>query len=319
MKKKYCRLIYGLLAFAILLFGICTFFLYDTNRTKKFKSIGKITAILNNENNVFWKDTWQGLREEALSQQLALSEYQIESSESIADYLEIAVLSGTDGIIFNPSTIHDEESRQLLRQAYEENIALISLDSLYEEVPTLGITVDNLSGSQKIADYILSHISNEKIILLTYEITYSSSLRTRLETIQTALEENGYQEEVILLTIPNGEVEKREYLKNYLTSFEENAFLVTVGPQQTVSAARTVFSLDDPNQFRVIGFGESQEAIELLKKDGIEALLIQDNKQMGSLAVKYMAERLSGSEWTQDGIFVENFLYTGSVIDSLES
>ena len=317
MKRKHTYVIYTLLFFSVLIFVICLFFLYFSNRTDSSESIGKITAILNNEQNIFWKDTWKGLRAEAKNQRIALSEYQVTSKESIADYLEIAILSGTDGIIFNASNVHDTESKELLRQAYECGIVLISLDSAYEDVPALCLKIDNVSSSKKIADYILKNSKEEKIILLTYDVYYSSSLQTRFDTVKTSLIENGCQDRLILLEIPNENVEIREYLNHYLKNFEGNAFLVGTGPGQTLISARTVSSLDLSEQFRIIGFGESQEAIDFLKEGSIEALLIQNNQQMGSLAVSYMAEALTGNEVPKNSVFVDSSLYTASTIDTL--
>ncbi|MDO4275602.1 MAG: substrate-binding domain-containing protein [Eubacteriales bacterium] len=317
MEKKHKFLIYGLLSFTLLLIMIFILYLYRMSKPEQTISRGKITAILNNENNLFWKDTWEGLRKEAEDRNFELAEYQVTSGDSIADYLEIAVLTETNGIIFNPSMVRDPQSEEFLREAHEKGIPLISVDSDYKNVPSLSIKLDNISSSQKIADYILQNIKGEKIILLTYDVNYSSPLHTRLDTIRRSLTDHGYEDNIILLKIPNDEVEIREYLNTYLSDFQENAFLIGTGPQQTLYTARTIFSLGLTEQFHLIGFGESQEAIDLLKKGAIEALLIQNNRQMGSLSVKYMEEALSGSSLPDSSVFVDSSLYTDSNIDTL--
>lgn len=287
-----------------------------TNTSRQPQSGMKVTAILNSE-NLFWQNIWDSIREEAASKNLSLSEYQVSSTESIADYLEIALLSETDGIIFNPSNIHDDTSRDFLAQAHEKGICLISLDANYTEVPTIHLGIDNIADSEKIVNYILNHITNENIIFLKYSETRSSTLSTRMQTMQTLLKEHGFKDRIIELELPSGEIERQEMLIEYFSDFSASAFLIGSGPQQTLTAAKAISTLNSSQTIRILGFGESEEAIEFLKNGTIEAMLIQNNKQMGRLAIHYIEEYLNKAHPASGAIYVESSLYTSNTANSI--
>lgn len=307
-KQKYLNIM--LSVFAVFLLTGALVFQYRSSHPVQTTTAGRLTAILYNEQNIFWKKTWEGLREEAAAEGFDLSEYQVGNMESIADYLEIAILSDTNGIIFDPSTIHDQESVQLISEASDKGICLVALDAGYEDVPVIYIGIDNISSSQKIAEYIHTQINGEKILLLNREINYSSNLKIRQDTIWSALADMGHEGQLCLVKIPNDSIELREYLSSYLSSLEEPAFLICIGPGQTLTAAKTVLSLNASDQFRIVGFGESEETIELLEEHAIEALLIQDNKQMGSLAIQCAGRFLAGENVSRSSYTIDNFLYT---------
>lgn len=311
-KQKYAVCLLAVLV--ICLFAGYAGFLYFSNYPAEARAAGKITAILNKEQSQFWKKTWEGLREEAAARHFDLSEYQVTNTESIVDYLEIAILTDTDGIIFNPSNVHDEATKELLREASDKGICLIALDTNYEDVPVIFLGIDNVSSGEKIAEYIHQQITDEQILLLSYEVNHSSALVIRLEAIQQALEALGYQDQIRVLKIPNNTseltgVEIREYLNDYLPSVEGNAFIVGIGPLQTLYAAKTVLSLNASEQFRVVGYGESQKAAELLADNAIEALLMQNNKQMGSISVRYLDDFLSGEASSPLTVYIDSSLY----------
>lgn len=317
MDIKQKILMKGLLAVItvyVIVFGLLC---WKMIRPEEIPLEGKITAILNLEQNLFWENTWKGMRQEANELRYELAEYQVNSQESIADYLEIALLTDTDGIIFNASFLKDEESVQFLDMAYDREIPLITLDTAYEDIPVLSLTNNNPLSGEMIANYILEQIGEERIILLSYDVNYSSSLSIRQEAIQNALEEAGYADKLILLTIPDEELEIREYLADYLSDMDSPVFLVGCGPQQTLYAARTVSALKLSDQVRVVGFGESEEAIDFAESGVIEAMLVQDNEQMGRLAIQYMKEMQEKKLSLPCTVFVDSYLYTNDNIDSL--
>lgn len=316
MNRMHHHLIRFLILLALILCILFAVLFYRTNVSPQPETAGKITAILNSE-NLFWQNIWEALREESETQQFSLSEYQVSSTESIADYLEIALLTGSDSIIFNPSTIHDTASQNFLEQAYEKGICLVSLDADYTEVPTIHLGIDNIADSEKIASYVMKHISEEKIIFLKYQNTHSSTLLTRMKTIQELLTAGGYGDRILELELVTGEIARQEMLIQYFTDFSDAAFVIGCGPQQTLAAAKAVSSLHAQERIRVLGFGESDEAIEFLKNGDIEAMLIQNNKQMGTLAIQYIKEYLEGNYPAPASVYVESSLYTSNTANSI--
>lgn len=316
MSKIQKFFFYLLLCMTLLLTILFVFLLRKTNSSVQTQTSGKITAILNTE-NLFWQNIWNALREESTAENFSLSEYQISSTESISDYLEIALLTNPKAIIFNPSTIHDDESRELLVQAHAQDICLIALDSPYPALPSIHLGIDNVADSEKIANYIIKHITNEKIVFLKYRNTLSTTLLTRMETMQSLLKEQGYSDSVIELELPTGEIARQETLLQYFNSCTDPVFIVGCGPQQTLTAAKALSAANTKKKIRILGFGESDEAIEFLKNNLIEAMLIQNNEQMGRLAIRSIAEFKEGTTPSSDSIYVESSLYTSNTANSI--
>ena len=174
-------------------------------------------------------------------------------------------------------------------------MALISLDSRYSDVPAFYIGIDNAAASRSITDYITERIQEEHIFLISNYINYSNPLNIRFHTIQELLAASGYQNRMEILRLPQDNTEIREYLNQQLTDFDGSAYIVAIGPQQTLITARLLAQMDDSSRFHLIGFGETDEAFSLLDAGMIEALLVQDNHQLGTLAAEYMEKLLNGT------------------------
>ncbi len=295
MNRKYRLYMTLLLCLSglVLILYLCLY--CHLNKNTETAPAHRITAILNSEDNLFWGGVWKNLRTTAAKCHLDISEYQLTLSESVNDYLEIALETGTDGIIFNPSSVFNDDTRKLLQKAHDAGMALISLDSRYSDVPAFYIGIDNAAASRSITDYITERIQDEHIFLISNYINYSNPLNIRFHTIQELLTASGYQNRMEILRLPQDNTEIREYLNQQLTDFDGSAYIVAIGPQQTLITARLLAQMDDSSRFHLIGFGETDEAFSLLDTEMIEALLVQDNSQLGTLAAEYMEKLLNGT------------------------
>ena len=317
MKKK--RTLY-FAVFICISAGILSLYLFlylHLNKNNSVIPADKITVILNSKENVFWKSPWKEMEKHASKKQYSLSEYELEFSESPNSYLEIALETDTKGIIFNPSSAFDQNTAALLQKAYEKGIHLVSLDAEYDNVPSVYIGIDNTSASQNIADYVLENIKEENILLLSNYTITSLALKTRMDVLYRQFSEKGYSDRLSILQLPEKETEKWEYLYSALSSYDKPAYIIAIGPKQTLIAARVLAQSKDSSLFHLIGFGETQDAVDFLKDGTIEALLVQDNRQMGELAIKYMDRLIHKQMTAPESISIDYSLYFQETADKL--
>ena len=317
MKEK--RTLYFTI-FICLSAGILSLYLLLYFRLNKSSSVipaDKLTVILNSEENVFWKYPWEEIKSKAKEKPYSIASYQLEFNTPPDSYLEIALQTDTRGIIFNPSSTFDNTTEKLLQKAYDHGIHLVSLDAEYDSVPSVYIGINNTSASQNIADYVLSVIKDEDILLLSNHTMTSLALKTRMNILYNQFTQKGYSDRLTILQLPENETEKWEYLYSALNSYDRPAYIIAIGPKQTLIAARVLAQSTDLSDFHLIGFGESQTAIDFLKDGTIEALLVQDNRQMGQLAIEYMDKLLWGEITAPASIPVDYSLYFQETAEQL--
>lgn len=258
----------------------------------------RITAILGSEENIFWKMVWQSLRKEADSLNLLLSEYPLSDNASLTSSfaaLETVSLAKPNGLILCQSRIPDEQYCQLLDQMKEDGLKIVTIDTdLPESYSDAYIGVDNEQIGKELAEFLIQNYDDRKIILLSYDGTMAKNLELRLNSVIHTLEEHGLQDNIESLTLSSGFDNIMTQLQSYFENVKEPVWILSVASLQTLYTARTIAGLEITEQVHLVGFGETEEAMRYVQDGVIEALVIQDTRAMGKLAVQTMVQLLSG-------------------------
>lgn len=257
----------------------------------------RVAAILGSEENFFWKTVWQALRKEADSSHLLLSEYFLNNNASLDssfEALEMVFLAKPDGIILCQSRVPDEEYCQLLAQLKEEGAKIVTIDTdLPGSYSDAYIGVDNEQIGKELAEFLVQNYDDRKIVLLSYDGTMAKNLESRLEGVVQTLESHGLQDKIESLVLPSGSDNIMSQLQSYFEEEQEPVWILSVASLQTLYTARTIAALDLTDRVQLVGFGETEEAMRYVEDDVIKALVIQDTRTMGKLAVQAMAQLLS--------------------------
>lgn len=83
------------------------------------------------------------------------------------------------------------------------------------------------------------------------------------------------------------ELEQKMLLREYIKKADENLpiVLLAFGPNRTIMTAEIIELLGVENNIWFIGFGETEEAIQYVKKGTIDMLYVQDNFEIGKKAI----------------------------------
>ncbi len=293
----------------IILFVLCAYVVYFFVRNGEgysdIENAGqRIAVILGPQDNLFWGKVWEAVWNTAEKQNILVSEYPLEDNageESVLDALNMVALTQVDGLIFYPPNSPGQEMFDVIEAMGENGTKIITVDTdVLADYSDVFIGIDNSAAEGSLAEYVVEHYHGEKIIFLSYGEALTQNLIDRMEAVTGILEANGLADQIDTLIISGGSVDVMQTIQQYLQVLSEPVWMLGFGPKQTVYAARTIAGLDMAGQVHLLGFGETEEALQFVQNKTIEALVIQDNTLMGEMAVEEMA-RLLTREGTEYG------------------
>lgn len=251
----------------------------------------RVFAILDSETNIFWENVWNGLRKEADKADVILTEYPYESSEEeilVPMFLEICDYAEADAVVLS---IHKkevwEQCEDLLEKIYKKGVEIIVIDTQPEvEYYDVYIGLDNTEIGELVADTAMKYYQKGGRIAVQ-ERGLRSVLKQRIEGCKRELLQKGYSDVVDILDMTGEELEQKMLLREYIKKADENLpiVLLAFGPNRTIMTAEIIELLGVENNIWFIGFGETEEAIQYVKKGTIDMLYVQDNFEIGKKAI----------------------------------
>lgn len=253
----------------------------------------RIAAILPvGETNPFWNTVWEGVRDCAEKEKVRLSEYQYDSysDDSVENLLEIAILSETEGIILRASDYTTQRMDYLLKKAREEGIRMVFADSDGEAGQRdVFVGTDNEEAGKKAAEILTEQYQPEKI----WEIRNDgnpTSVTARESAFYEYLERQERMPEISTVVLTGAEEVRYQKAQEVMLQAEPGDAVICLGANTTLIAAKTVERLKLQDQIVLVGFGESQEALDYMKNGEIDFLFVQENYEMGYQAMDAAVE-----------------------------
>lgn len=280
----------------------------------------RVAAVLGSEENMFWNTIWQSLRDEADSAALLLSEYPLENNvelKSSFEMLEIVSSAQPDGLILWQPRTPDTAYTQLLSQMRQKGTKIVALDSnLPDSCADVYIGADNQQVGRELAEFVINHYENQKIVILSYEGNMANTLKTRLDSMVSRFEEAGLKEQLHSLVLPSDSEDIQRELPLFLDDFEEPVWIISAASVQTLYAAHTIAGLALSDKALLVGFGETEESLRYVQDGIIQALAVQDTQSMAQLAIKNLTLLLSGETLNSSSEYVDAAILDSENVES---
>lgn len=287
-RKKKIPIWIGIVEIVI---AICSIFLIFINseNTKENKTTERIAVILPKEDtNPFWKTVWDGVRDCSEEKEIWLSEYQYDSfsDDNVENLLEMTILSKTDAIILRASDYTSDRMKNLLKNAKEEEIAIILIDSdTQQELRDIFVGVDNIEVGKKAASTLIEHYQPKRILEIRNDGN-PTSVVMREQAFYEWMQSINKEDMISSIVLSGAEQVRYQTAQKFLMETEKGDAIVCFGANTTLIAAKTIERLGMQDTIFLMGFGESEEAIEYVKSGEIDLLFAQENYKMGYKAVE---------------------------------
>ena len=278
----------------------------------------RVAAILPENNKIratdFWKQVWSGVHDGAEIFNIALSEYSSDESNNIQERFEMAVAAQGDGILLFTSDTGNQNLLDGIEDARKTGRKIVVVDtdigtSYYDAF----IGIDNESAGSKLAAYLYTHYqSGEKILALN--VNASGAVDKRKESFFDFLEEKELENSAVLVSLKEGNEERLQGIQEAIEENEKVKWIVSFDPSCTIQAAETLLRMELSSEISLIGFGESDSAEAYLEDGIIRALLVQDNYNMGLVAVEKMRQLLDGEKLEKKQYYVDFMLLSADEI-----
>ncbi len=281
-------------------------------RSEQEEKTYRVAAILPANNKIratdFWQQVWNGIHDGADTFQIALSEYSSDDSHGIEERFEMALLAQGDGMILFTSDDANEKLLADIRMAREQGKKIVVIDTdIGEAYYDAFVGIDNEKAGYQLGTYLAEHRKEgEKILAINVQA--SGAVEKRKQAFLKAVKEAGMETAVSMVSLEEDSEERLMGIWRALNSAEEARWLVSFDPSCTIQAAEILLRMELAEEISLIGFGESESAEEYLENQTIRALLVQDNYNMGKLAVEKMRGLLEGKELEEKQYYVDFML-----------
>ncbi len=264
-----------------------------------------IAAIPKSTGGEFWETVEQGARDAAkeldvdLKWEGTLTEMEIAEQNKI---IENMINLGVDGMAVAP--LNNRATAKPVASAVDANIPVVVFDSgLDGDKHTAFVATNNVSGGALGGDYLVEKIgAGEKKILVLRYVQGTASTENRAKGFMDAVKAAGMK--IVADPYPeDGTVAGcKKTASNTLEGFVKDGKLELDGifACNLTAALGMAAALDDLRKSSVevkatfIGFDTSPKLIQGIRSGEIEALVSQDPKKMGYLAVATIVKHLKG-------------------------
>ncbi len=258
----------------------------------------RVTVILPMEDNPFWKGVWNGIRESAQEASFLISEYEFSDTDEALRLLDIAAATQIDGLILAPKISVDQTFYTKLAEIREKGVKVAILDTQIKEAYCDAfVGIDNTDAGTALGEYLVSRLEpGQKILEIHGELPLSNNMQERIDAFHAVMEREDMMGQIHTLEASEGYLRATQDILSALQGSEEFRYLVAVAPGYTLYAAGAAEMAEMENKPKVIGFGETEEAMRYAEDGVIEALFMQANTQMGEKGVRIMERLLQGEQ-----------------------
>lgn len=260
----------------------------------------RVMAILPSQDNPFWSSVWTGLRQNTPYASFGLTEYdyEISDTETPLQLLDLAGKVSPDGLILAPQTASSAAFYQKLKALRDKGVKIVVLDTdIEEDYYDAFLGIDNADAGKLLGQYLAANLHpGQEVLEIHNTAPLSQAICDRIDAFYSAVEQEGLSSRIHTLEAnteyPGGMLAILEALE----SMENVRYLVAAGPLHTLYAANLLDIKGLSPGVTVLGFGETQEALEYVEQGEIEVLFMQENTQLGQRSVQIMEQLLEGEK-----------------------
>ncbi|MCI1209077.1 MAG: substrate-binding domain-containing protein [Treponema sp.] len=269
----------------------------DTKETAEaYLANGKKYHIIvtgSSENESFLKQVYKGASQVSDSYdavvELAVPESQAEDV-SLQSQLDYCSFAGCDGVI---AYINSEKTTIVPPETDAGKvIPLITVGHYSPLIPQLSFIGTNYSElGITLSRLILSYLKNERSLLIVntnnrndpnYSILMNTLTNTMANSPRIITEMLNYNS--------GGDLSIEDIIRKKLTGSDSVDLIVCLKEDDTIRVAQTVTDLNKVGEIKILGFGESPEALQYYNKGIITCMLSQNLVKIGETAMKEMFE-----------------------------
>lgn len=214
---------------------------------------------------------------------------------SLNDALKIALLSDTQAIVATYSK-GDVETESLLKKAQEAGIFIVMIDSdSSDDLRDAYVGIDNEAAGYALGVHIKSGLKQNETALISYSTIYESqiNLQDRLAGLERAF--NQSPESLNTIELDSGDnLQNQINIEDYLSNNSDISAIVAINQRDTIAYAQLLERTELNNKIQLYGFDLSEETIAFMQNRTIEALLSQDNYEIGYKGIKAAVELIQG-------------------------
>lgn len=265
------------------------------------------SLILNSVGDVYWQEFKEGVYEAASIYNIAI-EYNLADDLDVGsktlEYIDIAVKSKVDGIIFNGSTTIPYD--QVVADAAKENIHIVLAGEEVQHRNQLSYIGTNFYeyGAQVAKLIAQAGSGSDTVNVAVILASQNSTDPVRVGTVQSDIMLSGLQSVVdqdhlinILSTKyrRSGLLGAEDLTRSILTEFQEVDVIFCMNEKDTVAAARVIVERNLVGQVVVVGTDITEEIINYINKGIIYGVVDRNGYDAGYKSVEMLRNNIRES------------------------
>ncbi len=280
----------------------------------------RITGILpNRSETVYWEETIEGMsaaaQEYGAELTMLYTEEKIMYTElTLNESLEITILTEPDAVIL-PYSQADEETDRLLLELREAGTKVILIDCDGDAaLRDAYVGIDNTAAGYALGTLILENLGEEEIVVASLTSDLDREKRAnvvdRIKGFQSAFEEEPDRLHTVAANSDLALV-RGMGLTEYIMEHDNIGAVATFSERATIIGAQVLANLDETGQIRLYGFDQSEETMELLADGSLQALVGQQQYEMGRQSIETALKLIDGIELESDIVTIDFELMYG--------
>ncbi len=297
--RRFLRMIrQHIIPILIVLIAITSIILYFIQKedTTFFQSKARYHFYFVGQNLVdpFWKEIRLGAENAAKDYNVAVefNAPRFNNSKEELKYLDIAILSNVDGIITHVS--NDSNFTELIDKAYSKGIPVITIenDDKSSNKNTFVGTNSFLLGTEA-AKLMIKATDKEANIAIIISNDYepdTASQNLKISGFLSAIKDQTNMEVVKTFTSKMGILSSEEITQSIINNYPEIDAIFTTNSVDTLGAAQLIVDHNRVGNITLVGYGDTKNILEYIKKGIIYGTVMSDPYKMGYESIKAMMD-----------------------------
>ena len=209
----------------------------------------------------------------------------------VMDYIN----KNIDAIVI--ATCDTKALNHLLKMALNKGIEVITIDSGIEsDMKIPFIATDNVLAAKKGADALANLIDKKGKVALIPFVPGAATSIMREEGFKEGIKKYSDLDLVAVQYSQSEVATAMAVTENILTAHPDLKGIFAANEAGTIGAIQALKAKGLIGKVKLVGFDAAENEIEALKKDELQALIVQDPFKMGYLGVKYAIDAINGKE-----------------------
>lgn len=252
--------------------------------------------IVDDADNPFWDNVYAGAKEKGEQINTYVEKFGrgLPISYTVAERLKIAIIANVDGIIMQGNG--DEETEQLINEAEGLGIPVITvLEDSSQSDRTCFVGVNNYQLGKEYGDQVLAIADDEarKLMVLLDSNSNDATPDLIFAGIKDTLADSNIEVSVTTIDRKNAFSSEEAIHDIMLDPKKTPDILICLNLIDTICAYQTMVDYNKVGQTKIIGYYNSHNISQAIKKEIIHSTIVIDTQGMGAYAVEALDEYAS--------------------------